>query len=323
MKRAILALGASAAMLLSGCVTNGSRLLPSARSPFIRTLQKGVASNEAGAAGWIYVSDPVANQVNVYPLAGRNQRPIATLTKGIDGPAGLAADSAGNVYVANTLKNTVTEYRRNGAAPVMTYSKDLLGPVDVAVDSKGTVYVANFYSFGNSIVEFPAGNAKPSLEIRNPCSCYPAGLTLDTHDKLYVAYQDFYSQPSVWAYARGSAKAVERDLNFRSIRWLTAGLLLDKAGNLLATNGSVPGVQVFRPAKKNPSKVFARRGSPQFIQFDADQRDVYVTNSAQDAVEEYSYPAGALVDTIKEGLQSAYGIAVTSASEPSRPGAFP
>lgn len=312
-----LAAGASAVVLFSACVTNGAPPLPpSAGTVFRRaSFHERVPSSEAKAAPKLYVSDPVGNAVNVYPIAGHNQRPIAKLTKGIGGPAGLAADSTGNVYVANTLKNTVTEYRPNQSAPARTYSKDLLGPVDVGVDSKGTLYVVNFYSFRDSIVEFPAGSAKPSLTIRNPGSSYgglyPLGLTLDAKDTLYVAYQDFYSQTWIYTYGLGQTKAVERNLNFGLIRWLAAGLLFDKAANLLVANGSLPGIQVFPPRKADPSKVFGKQGSPESLQFDSDERDVFVADTARNAVEEYSYPAGALVNTITSGLKSVYGVTVS------------
>ncbi len=321
-----LAVGASAAVLLSACVTNGTLPLPSsAGTAFKRAaFQERALSSEAKAPPKLYVSDPIGNAVNVYLIAGHSQRPVSKLTKGIDGPAGLAADSAGNVYVANTLKNTVTEYRPNESAPERTYSQDLLGPVDVGVDSNGTVYVANFYSFGDSIVEFPAGSTKPSLTIRNPGSSYgglyPLGLTLDANDTLYVAYQDFYSQTWIYAYALGKTKGLERNLNFGLTRWLAAGLLFDKAANLLVADGSLPGIQVFRPRKADPSKTFGKQGSPGFLQFDSDERDVFVVDTADNSVEEYSYPAGTLINTITSGLKSAYGVTVSPPWVPRRLG---
>lgn len=306
MKRVFAAAGASAAVLLAACVTNGSSSLPPSAGAALQRQTK--------AAARLYVSDPVGNEVNVYLVAGAHQRPIATITNGIDGPAGLTTDSAGNLYVANTLNNTVTVYRRDGSAPVTTYSEDLLGPVDVAVDGTGRVYVANFYSFVDSIVEFPAGSTRPSITIRNPCSCYSTGLTLDTNNNLYAAYQTFYSLPEVYTYAPGSKRGVLR-LNFApSPRSFVAGLLVDKAANLLVADWKLPGVEVFPPGKHEPSNVFDKTGSPQFLQFASGGSDVFVTDTAHRAVEEYTYPGGHLVDTITAGLKSVYGVAVSPPS---------
>jgi hypothetical protein len=321
MTRPNFAIGASAVVLLCACVTNGSSSVPSVAGLALTrgSLPTDASPGAAKAAARLYVSDPIGNAVDVYRVTGHHQQPIATITKGIDGPAGLAADAAGNVYVANTLSNTVTEYQRNGSGPVTTYSQDVLGPVDVAVDGNGTVYVANFYSFRDSVVEFPKGSTSPSLVIRNPCSCYPLAVTLDAHDNLYVTYQTLSVVPEVYAYAPGSAKGDERDLQFGSSsteRFFAAGLLFDKAANLLVAAGSLPGIQVFPPGKDDPSKVFGKQGSPQLLQFASSQRDVFVSDTAHHAIEEYTYPEGRLVNTITSGLRSAYGVAVSPPSAP-------
>jgi hypothetical protein len=321
MRRAFLAISASAVVLLSACVTNGGASLPSALGPENRNLlQRSTEPGRRNGSPKLYVSDPIGNKVEVYEVTGRNQQPIATITDGINGPAGLASDSAGNLYVANTIGNTVTVYAPNGSSPVATYSEDLLGSVDVAFDGKGAVYVANFYSFGDSIVEFRAGSTNPSLEIRNPGSSYSTGLTIDARGDLYVAYQNFYSQPSVYRYTPGSRAGTLR-LNLclptpPNPRCFVAGLLIDKVGNLLVADGTLPGIEIFPPGKDKPSKVIDKTGSPQFLAFGSGERDLFVTDTVHAAVEEYSYPAGTLVDTITRGLKSVYGVTVSPAAAP-------
>jgi DNA-binding beta-propeller fold protein YncE len=306
MKRAITAF-CTVGVLLAGCMTHGGSSLPPMTS----------ARRETESSPLLYVSDPLANKIDVYHATGTNQQPIATITKGIDGPGGLAADAAGDLYVANTLNDTVTEYAPNGSAPVKTYSEDLNGPMDVAIDGKGTLYVANFYSFRDSIVEFPAGSMNPSITIKNSCSCTPAGLTLDASDNLYVTYQTTYVLADVWWYAPGSRKATQRILGWHtssggSKTFFAPGLLFDKKGNLLVTGPPLPGILVFSPGSQSPSSIFDKQGTPQFVQFASTaQSDVFVTDTAHNAVEEYTYPSGKLVDTIKSGLKSVYGLTVS------------
>lgn len=323
MKR--IALGVAVlAVLGSACVQNsGSSLPPSAGAAFRDLLERPPPLREAKTSAKLYVSDPIGNKVEVYNVTGKNQQPVAAIIEGISGPSGMTVDGAGNIYVANTIGNNVTEYHYDGSGPVARYSLDLFGPVDVAVDSKGTVSVANYYNFAWSIVEFPAGSTTPSLEFRDtPGSAYSIGLAVNPQDDLYVSYQNFYSLPSVYKYPPDSKNGVVvlpspspvPNACQGQARCLIGGLLIDKSGNLVVADGTLPGVSVFPPGKKTPSKVLAKTGWPQSLVFASDESEIFVTDTKHDAVDEYTYPGGTLVDTIKSGLKSVYGVAVSPPS---------
>jgi hypothetical protein len=306
------------AVMLSACGQNGASLPGSSNAAFNRGIfERSAQFRNAATTAKLYVSDPIGNAVEVYDVAGKNQQPVAKITDGISGPGGMAVDGKGDLYVANTTGNTITEYASGGSSPVATYSDDLIGPVDVAVDSKGTVYVANFYVFAWSIVEFPAGSTAPSLEIHNPGSAYSVGVTVSTKDKLYASFQNFYSLPSVYVYAPGSTQGVAVLQSGppplgcdTQQRCLLAGLLIDKSNNLLVADGTLPGVEVFPPGKTKPSTILGKTGSPQFIAFASSESEIFVTDTLHSAVEEYSYPGGTLLNTIKSGLKSVYGVSV-------------
>lgn len=294
---------ALAVLLLVSCSGNGVPSVPQAARAVV---------TRSGAAMplYVYVSDPSANDVQAYAGSGQHRAPIATITQGIAGPAGLTTDDSGNLYVANTTNNTVTEYARNGSSPIATYSQDVLGPVDVAVDDSGTLYVANFYSFVQSIVEFSNGDKSPSLTIEDPCSCWPVGLALDAQENLYVAY-DYYAQTFVYKYAKGSKNGVSINYQFGQPQWEAAGLVFDKNSNLIAAVATLPGIEVFPSGQQNPSKTFGKRGSPRFAQLDPAETNLYVTDTANHQVDEYRYPSGKLTNTISSGLKSVYGIATS------------
>jgi serine/threonine-protein kinase len=290
-----------ALVILAACTLRGATLPPAAAP----------ADRFRASGSLIYVSEPTENAVKVYRALGHDQAPVATITKGISGPAGLAVDGAGNLYVANTTNDTVTEYAESGSAPVATYSTQLVAPVGVAIDGAGTLYVANFGSFKFSIVEFASGGSSPSRIIATPCSCYPIGLTLDAQGNLYVAYDTFYEQSVVYEYAPGSSSGTALDLQLGKTRWEAAGLLFDAAGNLLVANASLPGVQIFAPGAKTPKATFGKTGSPRLLAFGRNEGQLFVTNTDRSVVEEYRYPHIKLVNAIASGLKSVYGVAVS------------
>ncbi len=290
--------------LLCGCALHSETLPPIA-------IPLQIATDLTSAEARVYVSDPLDDSVKVYRALGRNRAPIATIKNGIHGPAGLTVDPGGDLYVANTTSNTVTEYRRTGSAPIATYSQGVLGPVAVAIDDAGTLYAANFDSFAQSVVEFAKGSTSPATTISAPCGCYPIGLTVDSQGDLFVAYDNFFEQTVIYEYAQGSTYPVAVNLQLGTTRWETAGLLFDKHANLLVGNATLPGIQVFPPGDKNPRRVFGKRGSPRFLQFDQSESSLFVTDTARGVVEEYRYPKVKLADVISIGLKSVYGVAVS------------
>ena len=125
-------------------------------------------------------------------------------------PAGVAADSAGTLYVADQLSHTIRQITSGGAVSTLAGSAGNSGtndgtgsaarfwyPVSVAVDQTGNVYVADYYNHtirriaSGGVVTTLAGlagsggtNDGMSSEAR---FYYPSGVAVDSTGDLYVA----------------------------------------------------------------------------------------------------------------------------------------
>ncbi|MGI9242085.1 MAG: NHL repeat-containing protein, partial [Verrucomicrobiales bacterium] len=123
-------------------------------------------------------------------------------------PSGVAVDSAGNIYVADTKLNRIRKV--TGAGVVTTLAGEMLGsadgagsaaqfntPFDVAVDASGTIYVADKGNYTirrvtpEGVVTTLAGLAGHSGSVDGTASAArfrsPSGVAVDDAGNVYVA----------------------------------------------------------------------------------------------------------------------------------------
>jgi DNA-binding beta-propeller fold protein YncE len=256
----------------------------------------------------LYVSSYKLEYVAIYCTKGHNQAPIGKITEGLDGPEGANVDRKGNLYVANTLANTVTEYAAGSLTPGFTYSSGLSYPAGVAVDDKQNVYVTNLSPA--SVEVFPQASNKPRLQITD--LTYPIDVALDAHANAYVTtYASDFKSGEIFEYSAGSTQGK----NLGIVTEAPGGIALDKAGDIVTADQSLPGVLVFPPGKTKASKTFAQNAlDPDPVRLDKEERRVYVGDSVGNAVYVYDYSSGALVDTITDGIDGPNGLALDPAA---------
>ncbi len=188
----------------------------------------------------------------------------ATTAK-LNAPAGVAVDSAGNLYIADSANHrirkvdpagTITTVAGTGAAGFAgdngpAASARLNNPSGVALDSAGNLYIADFNNHrvrrvdpsgiittvaGNGSIGY-AGDNGPAISARLN---YPSGVAVDTKGNLYIA--DLYNQRvrkvdsngiittsagnGTIAYAGDHGPATSAGL------YLPRGVAVDDAGNL-------------------------------------------------------------------------------------------
>jgi serine/threonine-protein kinase len=74
---------------------------------------------------------------------------------GLSGPAGVAVDTAGNLYVTDQSNNRVLKLAAGSATQTVLPFTGLNSPGGVAVDAAGNLYVTD--SGNNRVLKLPAG----------------------------------------------------------------------------------------------------------------------------------------------------------------------
>ena len=249
----------------------------------------------------LYVAN--SNSIAVYPPgASGNVAPARTISgtnTGLDFPFGVALDSAGNLYAANSRVKSITVYPPGVSGnwpPTRTISgtsTGLTSPSGIALDSAGNLYVTN--RIENSITVYPpgaSGNVAPARIISgtNTGLDFPFGVALDSTGNLYVANRD---GNSITVYPPGASGNVAPA---RTISGTNTGLdfpfgvALDSAGNLYITNDHGNSITVYPPGAsgnvapaRTISGINTGLNSPAGIALDS-AGNLYVTNNSGNSI---------------------------------------
>jgi DNA-binding beta-propeller fold protein YncE len=127
--------------------------------------------------GNVYASSPANNWLEQWTAAGG----AFSNDQWLNQPAGLAADGAGNAYVADTGDNIVYELPLTGGMTPLVAS-GLSDPTQVAVDGAGNVYIAE--SGGGTVYEYTAASGVLTPLMDTGLNQL-AGLAADAAGNLY------------------------------------------------------------------------------------------------------------------------------------------
>jgi hypothetical protein len=286
----------------------GLEIPSTSRTSNAQTTARGVADH-VGSKQFIYVSQyDYPYEVNVFSKA-RPYGLVRTITDDVDSPYSLALDAKGDLFV--TDQNTVEEYANGGSIPTFTYSTDLAGPDGLscsAVDSSGDVYVCD--DSDDEIVVFPPQQNSPSRFISLPGA--PYGVAVDSHDDLYVGWDETSYGAQVYEYAPGSSSP--KNLNLRIAGSVILGMALDSYGNIALSEGNTAQLALYPSGSQDPTVTIRYPYAIGEVAIDPEQNKLYLTtgpNASQ--VQIYDYNADQLslrkVGSLRCPYQGCVGVA--------------
>jgi sugar lactone lactonase YvrE len=259
----------------------------------------------------VYVANGANDSVTSYPLATGDLAPstrLAGIGQGLNGPGGLAINTAGRVFVTDSGSDAITEYDRGATTPTVTVAGSntgLTGPAGITLDSGGLLYIANRPA--NSVSVFgsgASGNVAPLFTIAGPDTglSSPAAVAIDAAGHLWVANAGANTLTAYLAGSSGDAKPFTRIAGSATGLNDPQGLTVDAGDNLLAVNTFGESVTTYPlPAigpNTNPNVTPTRTISgsstglsfPDGIDIDSSGR-IYVANQFDNDIT--SYPATA------------------------------
>jgi sugar lactone lactonase YvrE len=179
-----------------------------------------VALSVAGPArGTIFVTNPGAaggggvgpGSITLYrPNSTGDARPEAVITKGVDGPNGLAVDASGDLWVSNPGNNTVVEYSKSELAKVSPAPSVIISAspdgATIAFGSSGSLWVDN--GGNDTVTEYAkaelsrSGTPTPRVTITDSRCLGSVGLAVDPSGNLWVEGTPSVATDAVCEYAK-------------------------------------------------------------------------------------------------------------------------
>ncbi|HXM39618.1 MAG TPA: BACON domain-containing carbohydrate-binding protein, partial [Bryobacteraceae bacterium] len=234
--------------------------------------------------------------------AGTSYAPATSVNalaiSGLSDPQGVAVDSQGNVYIADTGNNAIKQW--NAAAPqaATVVVSGLSNPAAVAVDQHGNVFFAN--SGNNSIQEWSAANPQAVTVVSGLNN--PSGVAVDAQGNIYIANT-------------GGNTIQEWNVTSQQMKVLVAGLnsprgvALDAQGNVYFSDSGNNAVKEWTAGAQQVATLVSGLNRPSGVAVDG-QGNVYFADSGSGTIREWSPLTQQVTVLVASGLSSPAGVAL-------------
>jgi hypothetical protein len=273
-------------------------------------LKRTISRNVTQARGILFNSSGdlvVANggsSIGVYAPNKYNEIQRFQTTK----PRAIALDSQGNLYVLSSAK--VTEYAPGTSEPyspnpARTITSGIKDGEALTVDAADNVYVANYATSqngGNTVTVYSPDTSAPTQTISQGVN-RPYCLSLDSSQDLAVGN---LGNNSVTIYSSGTMSLVKSITSGVSSPYY---VLFDSAGDLYVANG--PGsVTTYKSGGFHLARTITDGISvPSSLLLDT-KGDLFVASQGNNSVSEYSRKSDSPMQTISQGVEFPYDLAI-------------
>ena len=238
----------------------------------------------------------------------------ATLTtnlplSGLGAPAELAADAAGNIYLADSRNDAIKEWIPGSNSLITLVSEGLVVPEGVTVDQYGNVFIADSF---HSLLKVwdPVSGEVSTLGGYYQHLYEPVSVAADVFGNVFIAETGNGYAVAEWiASSNNLITAIDSGLNS------VGNLAVDAAGNLYTTDPSGWTLQKWNPASQAVS-ILANASSgllgPFGVAVDGGG-NVYVTrnnNSGSAGLQVWSAISNSLTTLVSNTIVSPSGVAV-------------
>jgi DNA-binding beta-propeller fold protein YncE len=280
------------------------------------------AANQSGVGSanvvFTFDANPGATRTGTLTIAGRTltlvqagsgyvaAAPITALvSSGLNQPAGVAVDGAGNVYIADTGNNAIKKWNAASQTVSTLVSSGLSAPQSVAVDGGGNVYIADTYD--EAIKEWNATGNTVSTLVSSACYYQPFGVAVDAAGNVYLA-DGANSAIREWIAASNTISTlVSSGLNE------PFGVAVDGQGNVYVADTFHNAIKEWNAAGNTVSTLVSPGlNQPGAVAVDG-AGNVYIADSGNNAIKEWNAAGNTVSTLVSSGLNEPYGVAVDGA----------
>lgn len=129
---------------------------------------------------------PPADSVSVFSSAGVAVSPSGGFTRGgISSPQGTVSDRTGNIWIANTCGNSVTQYRQGNPDDHWIRNLGASKPFDITIDAGGSAWITD--NLNDCVVRLASNGAPIGDPVCDGGIKAPLGIAVDSRANLWVA----------------------------------------------------------------------------------------------------------------------------------------